>query len=153
LLTSGVGRTPGPKLGLDPVFARVRDGRFRLDGGAEGLLHQARALDPEDVDVRLLLAVRLEEAGRTELAVAELDTAVERNPDCLPARYDRAWLRRKLGHIEAEHDVAFLVAHPRFEDLLRESSDAIRAFHFTSRSLLREGRVAEAVQAARRGLD
>jgi serine/threonine protein kinase/Tfp pilus assembly protein PilF len=121
--------------------------------GHHDVMRRDLATNPGDVDVRLLLAAQLQHLGDHEAALEEFDTVLEINPDHLLARFNRGMLLRKLQRDEAERDFAFLVEHPRLDDLLRYNHYAIRIFQHNSLDHLRHGRLQEAERAARLGLE
>src|SRR5260370_32660233 len=53
---------------------------------------------------------------------------------------------------QAVEDFAYLVAHPRFDELLAQDKQAVRIYHQGSTGLLNAGKVADAVRVARQGL-
>jgi serine/threonine protein kinase/Flp pilus assembly protein TadD len=146
-----------------------RDGRGASDAPALDLAHPAPGLlggqggasfgrrapiapDFDEITVRNGLAFALWGAGRSDLAVGQLDRVLEMNPDDLWARYDRATFRRGLRRADADRDFALVVQHPQVETLIRKLPSAISAFHQTATSLIRQGDAEEAVQTARRGV-
>jgi serine/threonine protein kinase len=139
---------PHPGSPLSPEIDRMLD---RI-GADVALPRQVLEVDPRDLDIRLRIAARLRDVGYLDAALEEFNLILEMNPDHLPARFHRAVLLRKMRRAEAESDFSFLLAHPRFEDLLRETSYAIRIFHYNSWDHLRHQRYDEAERVAKQGL-
>ncbi|WP_435009104.1 protein kinase domain-containing protein [Tundrisphaera lichenicola] len=118
----------------------------------ESLTRQALDANRYDGDARATLAHALFMSGRHSEALAEYDRVIAANPDHLKARYQRGLLVR-LGDVRASTDVfAALIAHPRFEELLREEPTAIRSFHYVAHDLAEQGRADEAMQLAQQSL-
>jgi serine/threonine protein kinase/tetratricopeptide (TPR) repeat protein len=162
LLTRGLGKLPSWRLRLDLVLSA---GFAPLPavalGGAPGLSQGERAwelagrildADPEDGDARTAMAFALQREGQTEKALAEYDQVLAINPDHLLARYNRGKLLYKGHRGEADADFAYLLAHPRFTELVRESAVALEAFSADSAELLEKGMADQAVCVAERGL-
>ena len=87
-----------------------------------------------------------------DAALAEFDKVLEINPDHLRARYFRGGLLYRSHPSEAEIDLSYLLEHPRFEELLRESDKFLHAFYYDTWALLQKGAVDQALQVAQRGL-
>jgi tetratricopeptide (TPR) repeat protein len=121
--------------------------------GQNRLSRRVLAIDPGDVDLRLVVAGRLRDRGYPQAALEELNSILEVKPDHLVARYNRAVLLRKLHQDGADRDFAFLVDHPQLENLLRYNGYAIRIFQHNSLDQLRQGRLQEAEQVALWGLE
>jgi tetratricopeptide (TPR) repeat protein len=155
LLTRRLGKLPSWRLRLDWKLAhRPDDGAvFGRDPEIDALGRRLLAADPEDVDLRTALASELQQAGRTEAALAEYDKILEINPDNLRARYQRGMLLYKMHRAEAERDLSYLLEHPRFEELLRESVRTLHAFSYHSTVLLEQGQADKALEVALRSLD
>jgi tetratricopeptide (TPR) repeat protein len=172
LLTRGLGKLPSWRLRLDlllsagfaplPVVAPGgAPAHTRPSPGAPGLSQGERAwelagrildADPEDGDARTAMAFALQTEGQTEKALAEYDQVLVINPDHLLARYNRGKLLYKGHRGEAEADFAYLLAHPRFTELVRESAVVLEAFGADSAELLEKGMADQAVCVAERGL-
>jgi serine/threonine protein kinase/Tfp pilus assembly protein PilF len=161
LLTRHLGKVPALRFRLDWNLAQRPDGDGNggaalalrgLTGSDADLPQRLLAADPEDVDLRAAIALQLIETGHPDDALAELDKALEIDPDHLRARYLRGGLLYEMRRDSAEADLAYLLDHPRLEELIRECDKAILAFYYESWMLLRRREVDKAVQVARRGL-
>jgi tetratricopeptide (TPR) repeat protein len=128
-------------------------GSLVLDDDLGDLPQRLLTADPEDVDLRTALADRLGETGQKEAALAELDKVLELNPEHLRARYLRGGLLYELDRPEAKGDFSYLVDHPRFGELLRESARTVNAFTYSSWLHLRRGETDKAILVALRGLE
>jgi tetratricopeptide (TPR) repeat protein len=156
LLTRGLGKLPSWRLRLNwvqaawskPVPALAGD---RVESGAE-LAERILGADPEDADARTALAVALQRDGQTEKALAEFNQVLALNPDHLRARYSRAALLFDRHRGEAEADFSYVLNHPRFSELLGQSTGVLDAFYADSSELLRKGAADQAVRVAERGL-
>ena len=154
LLTRHLGKIPGWRLRLDWMLDHSPDGAGVLDGYPDGpdLPRRLLTADPEDVDLRAALARQHQSNGRVQAALAEYNTILEIDPDHLRARYCRGILLYDGHRGEAEADFSYLLEHPRFEELLRESSVTLQAFYCDSSELLQRGATDKALQVAWRGL-
>lgn len=79
-----------------PLAVKVMGARLQKNGRAEAareLYARAAALDPEDVDAMVNLALSEIELGRREEAERRLDAALARDPKEPRARYARGWMR------------------------------------------------------------
>jgi tetratricopeptide (TPR) repeat protein len=155
LLTRHLGKAPSWRLRLDSSLFHRLDSPGSFAGNAEGsdLPQRVLTADPEDVDLRTALALSLHESGRLESALAEFDKVLEINPDHLRARYLRGGLLYEMDRKDAEVDFAYLVDHPRLEELLRESDRTLHAFAYSSWLQLRRGATDKAILVALRGLE
>jgi serine/threonine protein kinase len=155
LLTRRLGKIPAWRLRLDWMLFERPGGAGALDRNLAGsdLPRRLVIADPEDVDLRTTLALQLQQSGRPEAALVEYDKILEINPDHLRARYSRGRLLYDLRRDEADNDFSYLLDHPRFEELLRESDLALHAFYYESWALLQKGEVDRALQTALRGLE
>jgi eukaryotic-like serine/threonine-protein kinase len=155
LLTCRLGKVPSLRLRLDWMLCERPDGAGALDRDLAGTDLPQRLLtaDPEDVDVRTALASSLLEGGQPEAALIELDKVLEINPDHLRARYLRGGLLYKMHRDDADSDLSYLLDHPRFGELLRESNLTLFAFYYDSWALLQKGETDKAVRVALRGLE
>lgn len=152
VLTRHRGKVPLWGLRIDLGFAR-RPGEAPDRDIADGdLPRRLLAADPEDVDLRTALALQSLKAGDREAALAGLDEVLETNPDHLRARYLRAGLLLKIRRDKAEGDLSYLLGHPRFEEMVRESDVTLHAFHYDSWLLLQGHETGKALQVALRGL-
>ena len=155
LLTRHLGKIPAWRLRLDWMLFEQPDGAGAFDRDLAGsdLPQRLLTADPEDVDLRTAFALQLEKSGRPEAALAEYDKILEISPDHLRSRYFRGGCFTRATRDEAEVDLSYLLEHPRFEELLRESDLALRAFYYESSVLLQMGEGDRALQVALRGLD
>jgi eukaryotic-like serine/threonine-protein kinase len=155
LLTRRLGKLPSWQLRLDWILFERPDGAGSLDRDLAGsdLPQRLLTADPEDVDLRTVLASQLLEMDRSDMALAEFDKILEINPDHLRGRYFRGGLLHKSHPGEAKVDLSYLREHPRFEELLRESDLALRAFYYETWALLQEGEADQALQVALCGLE
>ncbi len=117
------------------------------------------ALQPEDLDLRLDLGIVYWQASRFEEAVNQFESIIEIDPDYLPARLLRGLLLCRLDDQldasrsqEGIRELALLLDHPRFEELVAHRRESIRAFHLVARDRFRHGRLAEALELGERGL-
>jgi serine/threonine protein kinase len=154
LLTRHLGKIPGWRLRLDWMFDHAPDGTGSFDGYSNGLDLAQRLLtaDPDNVDLRAVRARNHRTNGRPEAALAEYNTILEIDPDHLRARYGRGSLLYDRHRGEAVGDLSYLLEHPRFEELLRESSVWLEAFYYNSSELLQTGSTDKALAVAWRGL-
>ena len=154
LLTHHLGKIPAWRLRLDWMLFERPDGTRALDRDLAGsdLPQRVLTADPEDLDLRTALAMQLQEEHRPNAALAGYDTILEINPDHLRARYSRGMLLYDLGRDEADADLLYLLEHPRFEELLRESENTLHAFYYASWALLQKGQVDRALQVTLNGL-
>jgi hypothetical protein len=74
------------------------------------------------------------------------------SPDHLRVRYLRGSLLYRTNYNEAHDDLAYLLEHPRFEELLLESDRPLHAFYYETCVLLHRGETDKALQVALRGL-
>lgn len=117
----------------------------------------ARVLEKEpphqdDVEEMIVRASRLRDSGRCDEAVLVFDRAIDLAPEHLVARYFRGMLLRRLQRKEAELDFAFLIAHPRLEELLAKYPKAVGIYQQRCQDLFHAGRIAEAIPLAREGV-
>jgi tetratricopeptide (TPR) repeat protein len=154
LLTRQLGKIPGWRLRLVPLYGQVADRESWLASGlaAPDLPQRLLSADPEDVDLMTALAENLHVQGRRDEALAAYNQVLETNPEHLRARYSRGVLLFALHRGEGAADLGYLVEHPRFEEFVRETSVAIQAFYLNSFQLLRIGAVDRALEMAGRGL-
>ena len=154
LLTRHLGKNPGWRLRLNWMLVQSPEATGLLDGDSPGTDVPQRLLtaDPEDVDLRATLALQHQRYGRPQAALAEYNTILEIDPDHLRARYCRGILLYRSHPGEADVDFSYLLEHPRFEELLRESSEMLQAFYCESALLLHKGATDQALQVACRGL-
>ena len=108
--------------------------------------------DPRDHGTRTILAALIGLADRPTEALAEYDKVLKSDPEHLLARYQRALLIHHTSPREALAEYSALIEHPRFEELFAEQPGAIRAFHYVATDLLKRGKIAEALEVARRSL-
>jgi tetratricopeptide (TPR) repeat protein len=155
LLTRHLGKTPSWRLRLDWMLFHRRDrvGSFVVDSDMGDLPQRLLTADPEDVDLRTALAVQLYDTGQKEAALAEFGKVLEINPDHLRARYFRGGLLYEMDREEAEVDFSYLLNHPRFGELLRESDLTLHAFSYSSWLQLNRGETDRAILVALRGLE
>lgn len=106
---------------------------------------------PDDAQAHSLIATLLHRSGRPDAALAEYDRALDADPEHLPARFDRALLLYSLRRNEGANEMAALIDHARFEELLRADARAIRAYHYLAAARLRSRLPTEAVRAAEAG--
>jgi serine/threonine protein kinase/Tfp pilus assembly protein PilF len=155
VLTRQLGKVPSWRLRLDWISFQRRNGLSSsgVDSDLGGLPQRLLAADPEDVDLRTVLAVELYKTGDKEEALAEFDKVLALNPDHLRARYWRGGLLYDMHRNEAEADFSYLLNHPRFGELLRESDLTLHAFTYSSRLLLDRGETDKAIGVALHGLE
>jgi serine/threonine protein kinase/Flp pilus assembly protein TadD len=154
LLTRRLGKIPAWRLRLDWMLFERPDGvgAFDRDLAGSDLPQRLLTADPEDVDLRTAFALQLQASGRSEAALAEYDKILEINPEHLRTRYSRGMLLYNLFRDEADDDFSYLLEHPRFEELVRESNETLHAFFYESWALLQKGEADRALQVALRGL-
>ena len=153
LLTRRLGKVPSLRFRVDWMLLGPPDGSglIALNLSGSDLPQRLLTADPEDVDLRTALASQLLEMGHVDAALAEFDRVLAINPDHLRARYSRGTLLYNLSRDEADDDFSYLLKHPRFEELRRESDDTLHAFYYDSWALLQKGQVDRALQVAQRG--
>ncbi len=122
-----------------------------LDGAALPSPDDAPDPAPDDAQAHSLIATLLHRSGRPDAALAEYDRALDADPEHLPARFDRALLLYSLRRNEGANEMAALIDHARFEELLRADARAIRAYHYLAAARLRSRLPTEAVRAAEAG--
>lgn len=105
-----------------------------------------------DLDSRFLRAVQLRDLERFEEALLELDQILSEEPEHLEARLYRGMLLRRLERPEAVSDFAYLVDHPRIEELIPQYKGAVNVYHQRSSDLLHANQPEQAIQVARDGL-
>ncbi|GAC1465003.1 MAG: hypothetical protein NVSMB9_04230 [Isosphaeraceae bacterium] len=106
---------------------------------------------PDDNELGHFLARQLSHSGRPDLALAEIDRVLELDPDDIQALYVRGMLRSHAGRTnEAEKDFARVVAHPQVEKFVMSYSRALHSFDQHLSALIRQRRVDEALETARR---
>jgi tetratricopeptide (TPR) repeat protein len=108
------------ELGLDPrclgclsrlAHVEYLEGR---DPECERLLARAAALDPNDVETRMVSGLLAFRAGRYDAAVGHLSFVVERSPAYMAARYQLAVAYRRVGNAEKARE--HLQAYQRLLD-------------------------------------
>ncbi len=102
--------------------------------------------------MRSKLFEELVEVKRHQNALDQLERLLEMNPEDPMALYDRASLREALRGKDDDEDVALLVQHPQIEALIQLKPKAIQVFHKAVMSLIRQGKLDEAVQTARKAV-
>ncbi|WP_406695146.1 protein kinase [Singulisphaera sp. Ch08] len=106
----------------------------------------------DDLETRLLRATQLRDRKRYPEALLELDKLIELEPEHLEARLYRAMLLRKLECRKAMADFAYLVDHPRLEELIAQYKDAVSIYHQRTSDLLQENQPKAAIKVAQDGL-
>lgn len=107
---------------------------------------------PGENVVHRTLGEHLWKAGHHELALAEVDRALEHDPDDLWARYWRGYWLATLDQPGADADFSRIVDDPRAAALVRRYPKAVYAFHRTVLARIQQGRAAEAVEVAERAV-
>jgi serine/threonine protein kinase len=159
LLTRPLGKAPSWRLRVDWMFFHRRGGGgdgmgpFAVDRETGDLPRRLLTADPEEVDLRTDLAIELYDTGQTTAALAEFDKILEISPDHLRSRYFRGGLLFTMDRKEAEVDLSYLLNHPRFGELLRESDRTLHAFLYSSWLELDRGETDRAIRVALRGLE
>lgn len=161
LIRIQLGQTSAAQADLDRFIALSRDrpaeawvARETVAARSEG---KTRRADPtpavaEAARPQALLAARLEREGRVEDALAAYDRAVQLDPEDLRARVGRAHLLMRERRNEARSEMADLVEHPRFEELVRQDPPTLRVFLYLVEFRLRGGDSAEALALSGRAL-
>jgi tetratricopeptide (TPR) repeat protein len=154
LLTRRLGQIPAWRLRLDWFGAQHPEGLRALghDPAQRTLAERVLSADPEDVDLRVALASQLETDGRRQEALAEYNKILEINPDHLRARYLRATLLYTKHQGTAHSDYAYLLDHPRYPEVVGETTVMLYAFFGDSAELLQRGAAERALAVAQRGL-
>ncbi len=152
LLTRSRGKVPSLKLRLDSMLSLGQNPILDPEGRGDDLSRRILAVDPEDVDVRRILARRFRDAGFDNAALAEYDKILELNPEHLRAAMSVACCFLNWVAMELSRDFFVLLEHPRFEEFIREYPSAISIFHYYTEKYLREGEISKALQVAERGL-
>jgi tetratricopeptide (TPR) repeat protein len=135
------------------LFQRL-DGAGLLDDdlAKTDLPQRILTADPDDVDLRTAMAMLLQDRGQRDAALAEYDKILRMSPDHLRVRYSRGSLLYRTSYNEAHDDLAYLLEHPRLEELLLESDRFLHAFYYETCVLLHRGETEKALQVALRGL-
>lgn len=152
MLTTRTGPAPALGLELNLGLNLPAGPNYPRSGGADrALAREILENDPRDRGARTNLGAFLSAETPAE-ALAEYGKVTESDPDHLLARYQRALLVHRSASREALAEYAALIEHPRIEELFVEQPGAIRAFHYVATDLLKRGKVAEALEVARRSL-
>ncbi|WP_074312766.1 protein kinase domain-containing protein [Singulisphaera sp. GP187] len=137
--------------------------KFRLEamGSADrtGTARDSNHVEPipmsdeeADLDTRVLRATQFRDRNRPDEALLELDKILRLEPEHLEARFYRAMLLRKLKNCKAVADFAYLVEHPRLDELIPQYKRAVSIYHHRTSDLLRANQPAAAIQVAQAGL-
>ena len=109
--------------------------------------------DPDDQVTRQILANHLGRTKRIAESITEYGRILELNPDHLGARYGRAFILQSMKSEEAWVEFESLIAHPRFEELLREEQEAMRLFGLLVAHRIAKGDSFGALRVAGAGLE
>ncbi len=126
---------------------------FRMPESLQSLARKILDNDPRDHGTRTNLAALFTQDDRQTEAITEFESVLKSDPGHLRARYQRALLLHRADPPEALAEYSALIANPRFEELFAEQPGAIRAYHHVATDLLKRGKLAEAMEVARRSLD
>jgi tetratricopeptide (TPR) repeat protein len=143
---------PQPVLDL-PGGTRLGAHQAQWPSEADALPSVAE-LDAGELNARVVMARKIEQAGDLELASAEFSKVLLFDPDNLAAPMERALLAIRTGRFnDAGHDIDRVLAHPGLGAYLTEHADFINGFYAAAREYLNQGKVAEGRVLARRALD
>lgn len=149
LLTRFQGPAAAWKLQLD---AGLNLSNPKETASREELFKKNLLAAPGDVETRYRYVLFLSGRGRTDEALAEVEKILAYEADDIRALDAHGTLLAKSDPEQAIRDFQRVIAHPRFEELVREKGEGIRVYHKLTRTLVRLGRVDEAESIARRGL-
>ncbi len=111
-------------------------------------------VEADELNARLLIARKIQEAGDIELATAEFTKVLRIDPDHLAARMERALLAIESGRFDdARGDLDRVLDHPWLNAYLAEHRDFINNLYSASSAYLSQGKIDEARVLARRALD
>jgi serine/threonine protein kinase/predicted Zn-dependent protease len=111
-------------------------------------------VEPDELNARLVIARKIQEAGDLELAAAEFSKALLFDPNNLAARMERALLAIQSGQFQdAGRDIERVLAHPGLNAYLAEHPDFINGLYSAASEYLNRAKVAEGRALARRALD
>jgi eukaryotic-like serine/threonine-protein kinase len=112
------------------------------------------AVDPGELNKRLMLASKIHNAGDRELASIEYAKVLMLDPDHIPARTIRALDEIKNKRFdEAHHDLELVLSHPHLMEYLRRNPPFWHFLLQASRQLSSAGRAEEGRAVARKVLD
>ncbi|AGA27513.1 serine/threonine protein kinase [Singulisphaera acidiphila DSM 18658] len=149
LLTRSQSEVLSLKTRLESMHTSDLDWSTPTPNQVEPILINAEA---NDLDTRVLRATQLRHLKRFDEALLELDQILSLEPEHLEARLYRAMLLRKLNRHEAISDFAYLVDHPRLDELIPQYKDAINIYHQRTSDLLRANQPKTAIKVALDGL-
>lgn len=151
---------PGNPTGKHPVPVLEFPGAGGFGAGPAGTVEEAEArsgvteLQADELNARLNVARKIQEAGDVELAAAEFSKVLLFDPDHLAARMERALLAIQSGRLnDAGRDIDCVLAHPGLNAYLTEHPEFINGLYSAARAYLVQGKVAEGRALARRALD
>jgi hypothetical protein len=111
-------------------------------------------VDPGELNIRLVLASKIRDAGDRELASSEYAKILLLDHDYLPARTFRAL--SAIDHesfAQAGYDLQLVLNHPHLIEYLRRNPTFLRSMLQASRRFSLSGRVAEGQALARKVVD
>lgn len=110
--------------------------------------------EPEEIHFRGELATRILRSGERDLAAAEFTKILVLDPGDIPARINRAvWEVEGQRFQQADQDLDAVFKHPGLVGHLRGDPNLIQSLLAASHAYLRQGKVDESRDIARRGLD
>jgi len=111
-------------------------------------------VDPQELLARAALALRIGEAGESDLAAFELGKILILDPDQIAVRMSRAILSIDARRFEeAQRDFDSVLTNPGLIEHLQMDPTFIRRFHLASRRYCLNGKFPEGRAIARRALD
>ena len=146
---------------LISVLPHHRDSGKDQDLWDNDLPRRILAVDPDDLDARMVLASQLMHKGDMKGALEQTEEILRLNPGHLWALYSRAYAclvlsRGKLHsdlRAQADRDFAVFLSHPRLEEFLRENTHALRAYQLSAWSCLERKDFKQAELVALAGVD
>ncbi|MDB5352822.1 MAG: serine/threonine protein kinase [Planctomycetota bacterium] len=121
-------------------------------GGFAGRRDEPATVATEAANIQALIAAQFERAGQTEKALEAFDRTIAGDPEHLWARHERARLLLSLRRNQGMNDMAAVVAHSRFEELVREQESVLCSVFYVVNWHLRMGATREARELAERAL-
>jgi serine/threonine protein kinase len=151
-------RPPGDS---PPVHLRLLSARFlqnrllasQLSEEESAQIHEAARAQPHDVELGIWSAIRFQLAGKNQEAFDEWNRIHQLEPNNLYIRYYRAYMLRYFDKTTSAQEMREILADRRFEELLALAPDVKRIFHMAAFDAFHDGRPADTVAIAQRGLE
>jgi tetratricopeptide (TPR) repeat protein len=135
-----------------PLSFHTGPNYLRPSDKIESLARKILKDDPRDLTTRSFLAGMIASDNRPAEAIAEYERVLDVAPEHLLARLQLAEQLRQIEPAVAVAEFSKLIENPRFEEIFPLQPAAIRAFHFVATDLMKQGRIAEALEVAQRSL-